>query len=80
MLTVCTATETLQHFATETVYVFCVILIINSLHLPTQHQTPALCKVDRICFLKVVSELLHVRVIQMSVSFQRVEKSQQKPV
>jgi hypothetical protein len=77
MVTICTTTEKLQHFATETIYVFHMILTINSLCFPTQHKTPGLYTGIDSVVCKVVSELLQVRVLQMSVSFQSVKKYQQ---
>jgi hypothetical protein len=52
MVTMCTTTETLQHFAIKIVYVFCMSLKINSLYFSRQYQTPGLSKASRLCSLQ----------------------------
>ena len=73
MVTICTNTETLQHFAIKIVYVFCMSLTINSLYFSRQYQTPGLSKASRLCSLQG-SNWSSKCVIQMSIKLQRVKK------
>jgi len=52
MVTICTTNETLQHCAIKIIYVFRMLLTINSLHFSTQYQMPGLSKASRLCSLQ----------------------------
>lgn len=52
MVTICTTTETLQHFAIKIIYVFRMSVTINSIHFSRQYQMPGLSKASRLCSLQ----------------------------
>lgn len=52
MVTICTTTETLQHFAIKIIYVFRMSPTINSVHFSRQYQMPGFSKASRLCSLQ----------------------------